>query len=532
MELVALPITRQVLVVMVPLLLLWIGGCGEAENRSTSASSVSFQLSSELESAQPVSTERYLKRTVGDAFGAAVAISADGQILAIGAPGEDNIRQEGASHREMVNAGTVYLYHHRAGSWSPLARVQAGDGESDDRFGSRLSLSADGSLLVVAAPFKDHPDRSQSSLNAGVAYVYRRHQQGWQQEAQLRANNADGFDEFGSALAISADGQTIAISAPGEDGRSDQNASDNQLINAGAVYLFRYQNDQWQQTTRLKADQAGLMDNFGSAISLSADGRVLAVGADRHDGAINHERRSNSGAVYLFEQRQAQWEFTAKLQSRHADANDNFGAALSLSKDGHRLAVGAPGEAGTSVLLDETDNQAPNAGAVFIFERDAEGWQQLAYVKAPYGEANDGFGSQLQMSSEGQHLAVGAPWEDGALYGYGEEPTTNNDALQAGSVYLFDGTGSDWRSVATLKADNIAAFDHFGKALAMTDSGQQLVVGVASEDAGWVEGLLGYQRGAALGAGAAYVFRQQRLIWQQQQYLKSAMHMEHQLAQN
>lgn len=524
MELVALPITRQVLVVMVPLLLLWIGGCGEAENRSTSASSVSFQLSSELESAQPVSTERYLKRTVGDAFGAAVAISADGQILAIGAPGEDNDspQNEGESPKQsLVNAGAVYLYQNRDGQWWPLDQVQAEDGNSDDRFGTRLTLSADGSVLVVAAPYKDDRRLPQLQMNAGTAYVFRRHQNGWQQEAQLRASNADAFDEFGSALAISADGQTVAIAAPGEDGRSEQDAADNQQINAGAVYLFHYLNHQWQQTTRLKADPAGLMDNFGSAVSLNADGHVLAVGADREDSQINNVYHSNSGAVYLFERQDQHWALASKMQSRHVDARDNFGAAVGLNADGNLLAVGAPGESSASETSDETNNQAPNAGAVFVFSRSDRGWIQQAYVKAPQGDANDGFGSQLQLSADGQTLAVGAPWEDGASATDGQIQTNNNDALQAGAVYLFAGIGSDWQWFSTLKADNTAAFDHFGQALALTDDGRKMVVGVANEDAGLTEGQQSFQRGMALNSGAAYEFQQRGAAWQQRSYLKS-----------
>ncbi|WP_108127563.1 hypothetical protein [Saccharospirillum mangrovi] len=510
------------------LLMFWLSGCRSAYEPAGQEGAALRNLAGAA-SDQPPAIEPYLISTVGDAFGAAVAISADGQILAIGAPGEDSSPfAHDSEARATVNAGTVYLYQFHQGEWWPQATVRAADSESDDRFGTRLGLSADGTVLVVGAPYKDSVGRSQKRFNQGVAYVFRRHDSQWLQEAQLSASNADSFDEFASELVLSADGQTVAIAAPGEDSRDATVGPDRQQINAGAVYLFQHQDGEWREMSRFKAEPARLMDSFGRALSLSADGRVLAVGVDREDRWVdigNNTQRwlSNSGAVYLYEQRDSDWSLASKIHPRLADSHDNFGAALSLNSAGTQLAVGAPGESGLPAAMNEANNEAPNAGAVYLFERGQDGWQQQAYVKAQQGEANDGFGSELQLSAEGNRLAVGAPWEDG-------DAADNNDAVQAGAVYVFDSNDAHWQQTAYLKADNIAAFDHFGKALALTQDGHQLVVGVEAEDAGLVDNHSGFQRGLALRSGAAYLFGQIDSNWQQHRYLKSAEAKARQLA--
>ena len=79
----------------------------------------------------------------------------------------------------------------------------------------------------------------------------------------------------------------------------------------------------------------------------------------------------NSGAVYVFNRNGGLWEQKAYVKASNTEGNDWFGSAVSLSADGNTLAVGATGEDGTTTGIstgdNSTNNSAPDAGAVYLY---------------------------------------------------------------------------------------------------------------------------------------------------------------------
>jgi len=139
----------------------------------------------------------------------------------------------------------------------------------------------------------------------------------------FKASNTDGNDNFGVAVSLSADGNTLAVGAHGEGSTAtgvngDQN---NDLAGqSGAVYVFVRSNGLWQQQAYIKANNTGDDDSFGEAISLSADGNTLAVGASQDDSAAtgingeqNDDSASNSGAVHVFVRSGGDWQQQAYI---------------------------------------------------------------------------------------------------------------------------------------------------------------------------------------------------------------------------
>ena len=143
------------------------------------------------------------------------------------------------------------------------------------------------------------------------------------QVAYLKASNSDAFDHFacggslpghiGNALAVSGDGNTIAVGAPHESSATraiNGNQDDNSLYNSGAVYVYVRRGDAWTQQAYLKASNAGQSDQFGLSLSLSRDGNSLAVAAPWEASAatgVNGNQQDDSipqaGAVYVFARR-------------------------------------------------------------------------------------------------------------------------------------------------------------------------------------------------------------------------------------
>jgi len=126
----------------------------------------------------------------------------------------------------------------------------------------------------------------------------------------VKASNTETGDNFGYALALVGDGNTLAVGAPYESSSATGiggNEGDSGAPGAGAVYVYTRSGTTWTQQAYVKAFATGVDDNFGSALGLSADGNTLAVGAYAEDsnatgigGDQGDISATNAGAVYLY----------------------------------------------------------------------------------------------------------------------------------------------------------------------------------------------------------------------------------------
>jgi hypothetical protein len=177
--------------------------------------------------------EAYLKsRADGPSyFGTSVALSADGTMLAVGAPG----------------GSSVEVFQRLPGGWASVFRR---NGEPPAGFGASVALSADGTLLAVSNPNGMAPTIVDGgTLDAGAAGVVSLFVRSsvasgvWDRapEATLHAPHAGAFDRYGWWVALSGDGATLASGAPLEDG--DANGLSGlqgtvPVVNSGAAYVY------------------------------------------------------------------------------------------------------------------------------------------------------------------------------------------------------------------------------------------------------------------------------------------------------
>jgi len=463
-----------------------------------------------------------------DRFGRAVALSADGSTLAVGAFAEDsnatgidgNLNDNSASI-----AGAVYVFTRSAGVWVQQAYVKASNTDAGDRFGWAVALSADGNTLAVGAYYEDSNatgidgnESDNSARGSGAVYVFTRSAGVWSQQAYVKASNTDADDEFGWAVALSADGNTLAVGAHPEDSNATGiggDESDNSLGFAGAVYVFtRSAGGAWSQQAYVKASNPDSLDLFGWAVALSADGSTLAVGAFGEDsnatgigGNESDNSATNAGAVYVFIRSAGAWSQQAYVKASNTGASDGFGTTVSLSADGSTLAVGAFAEDSnaTGIGGNESDNSARGSGAVYVFTRSAGVWSQQAYVKASNTDTDDVFGTAVALSADGTTLAVGASGEDSNATGIGGVES-DSLATDPGAVYVFTRSAGVWVQQAYVKASNTDTDDAFGTAVALSADGNTLAVGAHPEDSN-ATGIGGDQfNNDASGSGAVYLY--------------------------
>jgi hypothetical protein len=188
-----------------------------------------------------------------DASGWSVSLSNDGTRVAIGAFLNDG---------NGSNSGHVRVFEYASGSWSQLGADINGEAAGDNS-GRSISLSADGTTVAIGAR-----SNSDNGTNSGHVRVYRYGQSSWSQLGS-DINGEASEDESGHSVALSLDGNLIAIGAPFNDGNGES---------AGHVRLFRLDGGTWAQIGNdIDGEAAG--DQSGFSVALSRNGAMVAVGA-------------------------------------------------------------------------------------------------------------------------------------------------------------------------------------------------------------------------------------------------------------
>lgn len=315
----------------------------------------------------------------GDQFG--VSVDIDGTTAIIGAPGEasDSPGVNGTRNENADHSGAAYLFELVSGVWTETNFLKASNPGNGDEFGFCVRIAGD--AAIVGAPKEDSSTTgvngdgsNNSSNNSGAAYIFRRGESAWFQQAYLKPSNTGGLDDFGAAVALTEG--VAAIGAPGEDGASkgiDGDPESNSVGQSGAVYVFQSEGGAWIPQTYIKTSNSEAEDRFGSSVAIH--GEILVAGAPGEDSdsdLINLGDQDNdadgAGAAFVFRRGPAGWQEAGYLKAVNSAANDSFGASVSLAP-GLALA-GAPGEDGTSVDVngDTSLRGTQNSGAGYLFE--------------------------------------------------------------------------------------------------------------------------------------------------------------------
>ncbi len=355
-----------------------------------------------------------------------------------------------------------------------VARVQARNSDRGDLFGGAVAMSRDGRVLVVGADMEDSrltaDDADNGLSGAGAAYVFERDGDRWRQSAYLKATIPTPGGGFGFSVAVSDDGQTIAIGAPFEPGAG-----------SGSVHLFRRGGLQWSPVAHLPAPPGAEL--FGVGIDLSERGAELVVASV---GTTGGPQRARTARAHVFAWRADRWAEASVLEHAMGDAVDAM-PRVALAGHGHRVALASGGP------------------AVLLFESDSVGWKAPVDVLVPSAAAPARAVHALALSSDGRTLAVvrdggdvdvhvqptGAPWTpqahlrasaDAPALGHRLALSADGDTLvtsaadDAPAVYRFRRHAGQWRPLPPLLPLGTGQAQS-GSTPALSPDGRTLAVG-------------------------------------------------------
>ena len=356
-------------------------------------------------------------------YSSRVSLSSTGNRLATGAPLNDGNGDSSG--------------HARVYQWSGTAWTQIGtdiDGEAPGDTSAWVSLSSDGNRLAIGAAGNDG-----NGSRSGHVRIYQWSGTEWTQLGADIDGEAAG-DGSGGKMSLSSNGERLAIGASKNDGNGDE---------SGHIRVYQWSGTEWTQLgADIDGEAAG--DRSGDSVSLSPDGNRLAAGAPSNDG-----NGSGSGHVRVYQWSGTEWtQLGADIDGEAA--GDRSGDSASLSSNGDRLAIGASGN----------DGNGDDSGHVRVYQWSGNSWEQLG-TDIDGEAADDSFGQFVSLSSDGNRLAAGAPFNDGNGSG-------------SGHVRVYEWSGMEWTQLGA-DIDGEAAGDLAAR-LSLSSDGNRLAIGADLND--------------------------------------------------
>jgi len=314
--------------------------------------------------------------------GYSVALSSDGNTALVGGPNDDN------------NTGAAWVFMRSGGVWTQQGGKLVGSGAIGNAWqGFSVALSADGNTAIVGGPCDNGGcDPANISFGAGTVWVFTRSGGVWtQQGGKLVGSGAVGNAGLGTAVALSADGNTAIASGP----------VDNGLM--GATWVFTRSGGVWaQQGDKLVGTGATGSAVQGYSVGLSGDGNTVIAG-----GPSNNRGQSVSngvGGAWVFTRLAGVWtQQGGILVGSGSVGNAAMGNSVALSGDGNTAIVGG-----------ENDNHGAGGGvgAAWVFTRSGGVWTQQGN-KLVGADANGqnppNQGWWVALSADGNTAIAGGP---------------------------------------------------------------------------------------------------------------------------
>ena len=301
-----------------------------------------------------------------------------------------------------------------------------------DHNGHSLDFSADGKTIAISAPEYDFGRK-------GYVHVYEWNGSSWVQKGNdIIGGSVDEY--FGVRLALSNDGNTFVVGAP---------ENDNAGTNAGTVRVYEWDGNAWVQKGG-DIDGEAPVDWFGVSVSMNASGNIIAAGASFNDGAD-----TNAGHGRVFEWHGGSW-IQKGVDIDGLSHSDRF-AIVSLNAVGDIVAIGSQ----------YNDGAGADAGHVRIFAWNGAAWVQKGSTIS--GSLPGSYAGSPSLNAVGDIVAIG-----------GLDPARG---ANTGSVRVFEWDGSDWKQKGA-DIDDEAVGDGGGHAR-IDGSGNRIVVGAeANSDGG------------------------------------------------
>lgn len=364
----------------------------------------------------------FIDLDIGAEFGTALSLSNDGNTAIIGAPYDKD------------DVGAAFIYTLTSCGWEMTKKLVGSGGVQGTLQGYSVDISADGNTAIIGAP-KDNG-------GVGAAWIFAKSGGTWAQVKKLTPADASGQSEFGTSVAISADGNTVIVGGAGDNN------------GLGASWIFK-RSGNWAQAMNklLGSDIKGTYANTfaakqGRSVDISADGSIAVVGAPGHN-------TGGRGSVNIYAIAAA--SYSEQDYFFGTSPNVTLGYAVAISNDGNTIIAGTPRTDGFN-------------GGVVVLVRLAGTWQvqQGVQLSSP-SKLHQGM--SVALSADGNTAIIGG----GGTSVTHNSSTFNSPTIGTGASWVMTRTGSTWTEQGKFVGFPSSGNCQQGSAVAISGNGKSFL---------------------------------------------------------
>jgi hypothetical protein len=373
-----------------------------------------------------VTTDYFNNLQAGPLTGTGTSIGAQqGFSSSISSDGNTCITGGFANKINGLTIGAAWIYTRTGTKWSQQGSIIIpADIVSTSNFGFGVDISADGNTVAIGAPYIN-------SSQVGATYIYILTGGIWTQQDKLVGTGGIGIQSQGISVALSADGNTVAIG-----GYSDNSG-------VGSTWVFTRTGNVWTQQGLKLVGTGGTTSQQGFSVSLSDDGNTLVIGAPGINAGI--------GGFWVFTRTTGTWTQKAGPISGTENAGDSQQGknnSISISGDGNTIAIG--GRANNNSI-----------GGVWVFVRSINEWtQQIGPIIPSDLKGNGEIGYSVSLTYDGNTLIFGGP-----------------SAIPTSSIWVYSRSSGVWSQSSKISLSLSNSNTQFGISSAVSSDGTTLVGG-------------------------------------------------------
>ena len=379
--------------------------------------------------------------------------------------------------------------------WVKRGFIADGTGLSTSiRLGGSVDLTEDGSKMITNLA-------GYNIYQGKIAFYFQNTDGAWEYDASFTVPTGAAGDNFGTSLAIDDSGTTAVAGAARYEALDSEGLP---VTKSGCAAIMTYENDAWVYKHTLTADIPQAEASFGYAVSVSGDGNTIVVGESYRDVDSFTDR----GLIHIYTTSDAWDNYTHIELNDTYSANNHVGYSVDVNYDGSRIIAGSfntlivpkqiyiydstdnwttktrtqitsiyqNGAFGTSVACSADgntlcvgDSYANDAGEAYLYRYSENTWTIESTFTPVNGAAYDYFGSDLDMSSDGRRVYIGARSQD-------------IHESNAGMAYFFEYNNGSWDRFDSLIQESFSNIDQFGSGVAVSGNGKIIAAGCKQSD--------------------------------------------------
>ncbi|MHB8424737.1 MAG: hypothetical protein ACYDB9_06210 [Gammaproteobacteria bacterium] len=351
-----------------------------------------------------------------DGAGWSAALSNNGQVAVLGGT---------AVSTNPAVPGAAFVYTQTHGTWSDPIPLSLSGIPNGSLAGWSVGVTPDGSQVFVGTPIVN--------TFVGAVYVYTPVNGNWANATPvpLDVSGIPQHSNFGSAIAVSSNGQTLVVGAT---------AASNNGTTPGKVYVYSFNNGSWGSPLGLSNTGVNNGSELGTSVAVSSNGQVVVAGAPQSNG------------VYVYTQTNGSWGGPVALTGASGAAG--YGNSVAISADGTKILTGAP-------------NTNGQAGAAYVYTLNGSNWS----LTKTFTVANSGsLGYSVGLSPDGTMAFIGAPGGN------------------TGAIYVSFNTNGNWSTPTALSLSGVQGGANLGWFLAAGSNGETVLGSAPSANAGAGDG--------------------------------------------